>query len=186
MAATYSYRPSLIGPAWQFELTDTGLAWRIGGSHGLWPYASIARIRLSFRPSSMQARRFRADIRNDQGRTLTVISVSWQTASLAAAQDLPYRAFVTQLHARIAQADGRPVLIAGVTRPVYLAGLIALVLVNLALVALFVRAAITAAWAGMLFLAGFAALFGWKVGGMLARNRPRAYRLDDLPRDLLP
>jgi hypothetical protein len=64
--------------------------------------------------------------------------------------------------------------------------LIALVFVNLALVALFVRAAITAAWAGMLFLAGFVALFGWKVGGMLARNRPRAYRLDDLPRDLLP
>jgi hypothetical protein len=183
---TYSYRPSLIGPAWQFELTDLGLAWRIGGRTGVWPYASIAGIRLSYRPTSMQARRFRADIRNDQGRSIAVISVSWQTASLVAAQDDPYRAFLTQLHARVARADGRPRLVAGVTRPVYLAGLIALALVNAALLGLFVRAAMTAAYGGMLFLAGFAALFGWKVGGVLARNRPRVYRLDELPRDLIP
>jgi hypothetical protein len=183
---TYSYRPSLVGPAWRFELTDQGLAWRLGSRNGIWPYASIARIRLSYRPTSMQSRRFRADIRNDEGRSIAVISVSWQTAALVAAQDDPYRAFVTQLHARIAQAEGRPALLAGVTRPVYLAGLIAVALVNVALVGLFIRAAMTAAYGGMLFLAGFAALFGWKVGGVLVRNRPRVYRLDDLPRELLP
>lgn len=182
----YSFRPSLIGSAWRFELTEEGLSWRMGARAGLWPYASIARIRLSYRPTSMQARRYRADIRNTDGRSIAVLSTSWQTAALLAPQDSPYRRFMVELHARIARADGRPELVAGVTRPVYLAGLIATGFVYAALAGLFVRAVAIAAFGGMLFLAGFAALFGWRVGGALYRNRPRLYRLDDLPRDLLP
>jgi hypothetical protein len=182
----YSYKPSLVGAAWQFELTDQGLAWRAGARSGLWPYASITRIRLSHRPISMQQRRFRADLRNDAGRSLALISVSWQTAALVAPQDESYRRFVTQLHDRIAAAGGRPLLLAGVTQPVYVAGVIALGLVNIALIGLFVRAAVTAAYGAMLYLAGFAALLGWKIGGLLVRNRPRPYRLDALPADVIP
>jgi len=37
-----------------------------------------------------------------------------------------------------------------------------------------------------LSLVGFAALFGWQVGGFIRRNRPRSYGFDDLPRTLLP
>src|SRR5206468_6298906 len=62
---SYSYRPSLIGAPWRFELTDHGLSWRVSGKSGVWPYAAIAAIRLSYRPVTMQSRRFRADIRND-------------------------------------------------------------------------------------------------------------------------
>jgi len=183
---TYSFRPSLIGPAWQFELTDEGLSWRMGARAGVWPYASIARVRLSFRPTSMQARRYRADIRGAEGRAVAVMSTSWQTAALLAPQDSPYRRFVLELHARIARAGGRPELVAGVTRLVYGAGLIAVGLVYAALAGLLVRAILVGELGGASFLIAFAALFGWKVGGALYRNRPRAYRLDDPPRDLLP
>jgi hypothetical protein len=37
-----------------------------------------------------------------------------------------------------------------------------------------------------LFVAGFAALFAWRVGGFIRRNRPRLYTFDDLPNALLP
>jgi hypothetical protein len=37
-----------------------------------------------------------------------------------------------------------------------------------------------------LFLVGFAALFGWQIGGFITRNRPRVYRFDRLPEALLP
>ncbi len=63
----YAYKASLIGSAHQFELTDAGLSWRIAGRSGIWPYAEIAAIRLSYRPVSMQSRRFRADIEQCQG-----------------------------------------------------------------------------------------------------------------------
>src|SRR3984957_20073066 len=58
----YAYKASLIGAAHRFELTDEGLSWQIGGRAGVWPYDGISAIRLSYRPVSMQSRRFRADI----------------------------------------------------------------------------------------------------------------------------
>ena len=61
-ALHYAYKASLVGAAHQFELTEQGLSWRIAGRSGLWPYADIASVRLSYRPVSMQSRRFRADI----------------------------------------------------------------------------------------------------------------------------
>ena len=51
---------------------------------------------------------------------------------------------------------------------------------------LLVRAVVTGEFAGTLFLAGFAALFTWQVGGFVTRNRPRIYTFDHLPQALLP
>ncbi len=183
---SYSYKPSLVGASCKFDLTDSGLSWRMASRSGVWPYATIAAIRLSYRPVSMQSRRFRADIVNDAGRSVRLMSVSWQTASLVAPQDESYCTFVRTLHGRIAAEGGKPLLLAGLTRPVYGLGLIAMALVGLALAALFIRAAMIGSYGGMLFLAGFAALFGWQLGGFMARNKPRSYAADDVPRDLLP
>jgi hypothetical protein len=54
------------------------------------------------------------------------------------------------------------------------------------MVGLFLRSITTGEWAGALFLAGFAALFAWQVGGFITRNRPLAYTFDRLPEALLP
>jgi hypothetical protein len=183
---SYSYKPSLMGAPCRFELTDGGLSWRVSARSGLWPYASIAAIRLSYRPITMQSRRFRADIRNDKGQSLPLLSVSWQNATLVAAQDEPYRSFVMQLHRRIAEAGGKPALIAGLRRPIYGLGLFAMALVIVALLGLLIRAVMVGSYSGMLFLVGFMALFGWQIGRFMMRNKPRAYTLDAVPRDLVP
>ena len=78
----YAYNASLMGSAHLFELTKKGLSWKIGARSGVWAYADIASINLSFRPSSMQARRFRADIRHVNGAHIKVMSTNWQTVSL--------------------------------------------------------------------------------------------------------
>ena len=70
----YAYKASLIGRAHRFELTEQGLAWHIAGRSGLWDYADIAAVRLSYRPVSMQSRRFRADIRKAGGGRLAIFS----------------------------------------------------------------------------------------------------------------
>ena len=183
---SYSYKPSLMGAACRFELTGEGLVFRVPGRSGVWPYATIATIRLSYRPVSMQAQRFRADIADATGRSLPIVSVSWQSPARVAAQDEPYRSFMTQLHQRIAQGDGTPELRAGLSRPLYGFGLVMMALVLLALLGLFIRAAMVEAYGGMLFLVGFAALFGWQIGGFMRRNRPRSYTIDAIPADLLP
>jgi hypothetical protein len=182
----YAYKASLVGAAHQFELTDVGLSWRIAGKAGVWPYTGISVIRLSFRPISMQSRRFRADIENADGGRVAILSTTWQTVSLMAAQDRDYSAFMTQLHARMARAGSRAALIGGLTPRIYAAAIALLALVGTAMAGLLVRAIATDEFAGALFLVGFAALFTWQIGGFVRRNRPRLYTFDDLPAALLP
>jgi hypothetical protein len=185
-AVRYAYRASLIGAAHQFELTDAGLSWRVSGKSDVWPYAGIASIRLSYRPVSMQAHRFRADIKNTGGARLVMLSTTWQTAALMAPQDNDYRAFIAQLHARMAEAASKATLIGGLSPRLYGTALVLLTLVSLAMTGLLIRAMAVGEWAGILFLLGFAALFAWQIGGFVRRNRPRAYTFDHLPEALLP
>jgi hypothetical protein len=182
----YAYKASLIGSAHRFELTDAGLCWHIGGKSGVWPYVRISAIRLSYRPVSMQSRRFRADIESTGQGHIVLLSTSWQTAALMAPQDLDYRAFITQLHARLKQAGSNAALIGGLRPSIYAAAIVLLTLLAVAMTGLLVRAVATGEFAGILFLLGFAALFTWQVGGFVRRNRPRAYTFDELPAALLP
>lgn len=185
-SVTYAYRASLIGPAHRFELTDDGLVWRIGRRSGLWPYADIAAVRLSYRPVSMQSKRFRADLRHAGGRRLSLLSTSWQTASLMAPQSEAYRGFILALHARLAAHGVSAVLSGGLGRATYAAALAACAVFALMMTALLARAIWIGEWAGVAFLIGFAALFAWQVGGFIRRNRPVVYAFDDVPAALLP
>ena len=182
----YAYKASLIGAAHRFELGADGLRWHIGGKSGVWPYAGISAVRLSYRPVSMQSHRFRADIDGGGLGHIVVLSTSWQTAALMAPQDNDYRVFITQLHACMAAAGSGAVLIGGLRPGIYSAAVALLAVVALAMIGLLVRAIATGEFAGILFLVGFAALFGWQVGGFVRRNRPQAYRFDELPAALLP
>ncbi len=185
-ATRYAYKASLIGSAHQFELTDQGLSWQAGSKSGVWPYADVAAIRLSYRPVSMQSRRFRADIESATAQRVVILSTSWQTVALMAPQDADYRAFITQLHARMRQAGSKAALIGGIGPKTYAAGIVLLALVAIAITGLLVRAIATGEWAGGLFLVGFAALFTWQIGGFVLRNRPQTYTFGHLPQALLP
>lgn len=182
----YAYKASLIGAAHQFELTDAGLSWRIAGKSGVWPYADISAIRLSYRPVSMQSRRFRADIENADGARMAILSTTWQTAALMAPQDQDYRDFIALLHEHMEKAGSKAALIGGLRPRIYAAAIVLLTLVEIAIAGLLVRAIATGEWTGALFLVGFAALFAWQIGGFVRRNRPRAYTSDHLPEALLP
>jgi hypothetical protein len=184
--ARYAYKASLIGSAHQFELTDAGLSWRIAGRSGVWAYADIAAIRLSYRPVSMQARRFRADIDKAGGGRIAILSTTWQTASLMAPQDHGYRAFMVELHRRLKDAGSKASLIGGIGPKTYAAALVLLTLLAIAMAGLLLRALFIGEFTGALFLLGFAALFTWQIGGFVKRNRPRSYGFDDLPKELLP
>jgi hypothetical protein len=182
----YVYRASLVGSAYQFDLTDDGLSFRTGRKSGVWPYASIALVRLSYRPVSMQSRRFRADVENRNGERIVVLSTSWQTVALMAPQDRDYRAFIVRLHERLAESDGQVTLNGGLRPAVYAASVAILALVFIAMAGLLARALATGEFYGALFIVGFAAIFGWQIGGFIRRNKPRNYTFDELPDELLP
>ncbi len=114
---------------------------------------------------------------------MKIYSTSWQTAALMLPQDHAYRAFIDELHRRLAP---NVILTAGIARPLYVAGLCFIVAVLAAIAALVVRALVIGQFAGVLFLIGFAALFIWQVGSFSAAYRPRTYTVGNLPQQLLP
>ena len=182
----YTYKASLVGSAHQFDLTGAGLSWRIGSRSGVWPYAEIASVRLSYRPMTMQARRFRADIEKAGGGRIAIVSTTWQTVTLMTPQDQDYRAFIAELHRRMKAAGSKAALIGGIGPLTYAAAVTMVALLAIAKVGLLVRALATSEFTGALFLVAMAAWFAWTVGGFIKRNRPRSYSFDQLPDALLP
>jgi hypothetical protein len=183
---SYVYKASLISSAYQFELTDAGLSWQMGRRSGVWPYADIASIRLSYRPMSMQSRRFRADIDRTGGERIAILSTTWQTVSLMTPQDQGYRAFITELHRRMKAAGSRASLTGGIGTMTYAVAVVMLALLAIAMVGLLFRALATSEFTGALFLVGMAVWFAWTIGGFIKRNRPCQYSFDALPETLLP
>jgi len=182
--AHYSYKPSLMAGAYRFDVTEAGLAWQQGARSGLWRYRDIVEVRLSFRPVWLQSRRYRADIRHSSGARIPVLSTTWQTAALVAAQDDAYRDFIVALHQRLTEGQTR--LRAGVPQLAYATGLVLLALLAIAMAGLLTRAVAVGEYPGALFIIGFALLFAWQLGGFMRRNRPRPYALERLPRSVLP
>ena len=174
---SYAYKASLISSAYQFELTDSGLAWQMGRRSGVWPYADMV---------SMQSRRFRADIERAGGERIAILSTTWQTVSLMTPQDQDYRAFITELHRRMRAAGSKASLIGGIGTVSYAIAVAILVLLAIAMIGLLVRALATSEFTGALFLIGIAVWFAWTIGGFIKRNRPRRYSFDALPATLLP
>ena len=153
---------------------------------GCGAYGDIAAIRLSYRPVSMQSRRFRADIEHANGQRISVLSTTWQTVTLMTPQDNDYRAFIIELHRRLEGVGSGAMLVGGLKPGLYAAAVAVLALVAIAITGLLARAVATGAIGGALFLIGFAALFWWQIGGFVRRNRPQRYTFDALPEELLP
>jgi hypothetical protein len=182
----YSYKPSVAGSPQTFELTGEGLSWQGGFRSDLWRYGEIARIRLSYRPVSMLAHRFRAELRHKDGRKLTIVSASWAGIVALTPQNEAYRAFIEALHQRLAAGTSNVECLGGLPRVTFAIAAVIFAAVMLAVVALFVRALFSAHFPAALFMLGFGAWSTWYTGGWLMRNKPQRYPPDKVPRELLP
>ena len=182
----YSYKPSLMGAPWEFWLWPDALEWRAGRHQGRTPYGNITYVRLSYRPITMQTNRFLTELWSTNGPRLMIASSSWQSMVEQTGQIEAYGAFVRELHARMASAGARPYFRAGVSGFLYWPGLAAFAAMILSILILVVRALLIEEWAAAGVLGGFFVLFGWYSGRFFQRNRPRPYRPDVVPADLVP
>jgi hypothetical protein len=182
----YAYRPSVLGAPWQFSLAGDGIDWAAGRKSGHIPFRAVRRLRMSFRPASMQSHRFMTELWADGAPKLEILSSSWKSLVEQERRDKPYKAFVTELHRRIAR-EAVPVRFDQGSSPLlYWPGLLAFVCVSLGLALMIVRALQYGAKGGAVFVAIFLLLFLWQGGNFFRRNRPGRYRPEALPAELLP
>jgi hypothetical protein len=182
----YAYKPSLMGAPWEFHLQPDRLAWIAGSRTGSVPYGDIRRVRLSFRPVTMQSYRFMTEIWSQGAPKLTIVSTSWRGLTEQERLDQPYRDFILALHRRIAASNANPRLEAGSNPFLYWPGVAIFAALALVVVGLLIRALLQDSWPAVLFLAGFFALLVWQIGGFFGRNRPLRYDAAAVPESVLP
>lgn len=183
---TYAYRPTLLGAGWEFTLGTHGLDWTRGARAGHVPYTAIRRIRISFRPTSMQTHRFVTEVVADEAPYLRIVSTSWKSLVEQERLDQAYSAFVRELHRRVAGRNGSAIYERGRSPLLYWPGLVCCALVATGLALLVVRALEAHAVLAALLIALFLALFVWQGGQFFRRNRPGGYSPEAVPPELLP
>ena len=182
----YSYRPSLLGAPMEFQLRDGVIAWSSGTRTGRLTLGKVRRVRMSFKPASMQPHRFVTEVWGEGAPRLTIVSSSWKSMVEQERLDAPYAAFVRELHRRIAASKAPVHFIKGQPAWLYWPGLALFIAVALTLIAMMARALDGHTMAGAVFITAFLALLLWQGGNFFRRNRPGSYRPDALPPALLP
>ena len=181
----YAYKSSLMGAPFEFRLAPDALEWRKGETRGRAPYRRIHRVRLGFRPMTMQNHRFLAEIWGN-GPKLMVASTSWKSLVEHQRLDGAYRVFVTELCRRIGAAGGQADFQTGSPAIIYWLGVVVFAGASLALAGLVVRALQAGAWSGAAFVAAFLGLFLWQAGTFFRRNRPGRFDPNAIPESVLP
>lgn len=182
----YSYKASSFGAPSEFKLKLEGIECSAGRRGGLLRYDKIDRVRLSFRPVTMQSYRFQAEIWSKDFPKIQIASTSWRGIVEQTRQDEAYTAFIVEMHRRIAAANAPVHFSTGMPAVIYWIGLAVFIAVALGLAALAVRALRLNEWAGAAVVGGFLALFLWQLGNFFRRNRPGTYRPESVPGIVLP
>ena len=115
-APRYSFKPSLIGAPSEFMLGADGFEMQSGRRNLRVAYRDVRHVRLVFRPVTMLNYRFVTEILATSGPKITIASASYRSMVEFTRQDAPYKAFITELHRRIA-VSGAPVDFAPARRP---------------------------------------------------------------------
>ena len=182
----YAYKPNLVGSPWLFRLRADGLVWEYGRRSGSIPYAQIRRVRMAFRPGTMQFYRFLTEVWAPQSPKLQISSTSFRGLMEQARQDADYVAFVTELHRRMAAAGSAARFEAGMHPVMYWLGTVVFSAITVGLFVFLVHTLLKRDLTGAAMVGGLIALVVWQVGTMFYRNRPRTYRPDAPPPPVLP
>jgi hypothetical protein len=183
---TYAFKPSILGAPSVFTLAPDVLQFRVGSFSGRIRYDRIRRIRLSFRPATLQAHRFVAEIWTAGHPKLQIASSSWRSVVQQERLDAAYTAFVAELHRRVAAAGGGAQFVAGMPAISYWIGAMVFGAAMVAMGVLVVHALLLREWTGGLIVGLLFVVFGVQLGGYFRRNWPARYRPDAIPAYVLP
>jgi hypothetical protein len=184
-APYYAFKAAMVGGASEFRLQPDAIEMNRGGRIVRFAYRDIRRVRLAYRPVTMQSYRFVTEIWGN-GPKMAIASCSSRSIVEQTRQDAEYNAFIAELHRRIAAAGalvkfqtGSPVLL-------YWAGVAAISGLCVASAVMAFRTLQIDSWQTAAVFGGMLVVFLWQAGGFLRRNMPGRYTPDQLPRLVLP
>ena len=80
----------------EFKLSEEGIDWSAGMASGHVPYRNICRLRMLYRPNSIQSHRFLTELWGQGAPRLKIASSSWKSMVEQERLDQSYSAFVRE------------------------------------------------------------------------------------------
>lgn len=183
---TFAYKPRLMGPVYEYALSPDSLDWATATGSGRIGYPMIKRIRLGYKPTNMANARFMAEIWPQNAAKLTIHSVS--ANSLVDVSNLggEYVRFIRELHRRLESTNSNCVYEAGFPAWRWWPSAIFAVLTLFAVLYVIVQGLLSGQFLITAVITGVGIWFMWQIWNIVARNRPRTYRPNEIPADVLP
>lgn len=186
MTQTYEHNPRPVGGPISFTLKGETLVVDTGRKVHEVRLGAVESVRMVYEPGRVGQKAFRTRVRMKDGKTFSFTSVTWK--SMIAAEELsgPYRAFTKALFEAIARANPDVRFEAGKPYWIWLSTTL-LAVASLLAMAVLIWRALQMGSTSVALLGGLFALVGvWQIEPMVRLNRPRTFRPEAPPPELLP
>jgi hypothetical protein len=186
MTQTYSQSPAPYKAPISYELDGDRLTVDTGRKVQEVLLGAVAQVRLTYEPKSFGRNAFQTRLRLKDGKTVTFSSLNWKSMVDVERLDREYRIFTRALFDAIVHANPEASFVGGRPRPIW-AATVLLAVTALAAVTVFIWRALqtgatTAALLGVLFVV----LGIWQIEPMVRLNKPRRFKPEEPPPDLIP
>ncbi|NBJ10797.1 hypothetical protein [Microvirga arsenatis] len=186
MTATYTHSPKPFGGPISFTLEGDRLTVDSGRKVHEVRLGAVDTVRMTYEPGRLAKGAFRTKVVMKDGKSFTFGSLDWR--SLVEAQELTreYRTFAQALCRAIVRANPEAKFVAG--KPLWLwAPSSALAVASLLAMLYLIWQAFSMGARDVALLGGLLAFIGvWQIAPMLRLNKPRPFRSEALPEELLP
>jgi len=186
MTQTYQHNPRPVGGPISFTLNGDRLTVDSGRKVHDVQLGAVESVRMVYEPGRLGRKAFLTKVRMRDGKTFSFSSVSWRSMIEAEQLTGPYRAFTQALFEAIARANPDVRFLAGKPYWLWLSTAVLAVASLLAMAALIWRALQMGSTSVALLGAFFALVGVWQIEPMVRLNRPRSFRPEAPPSELLP
>jgi hypothetical protein len=186
MTQTYQHNPRPVGGPVSFTIEGDRLIVDSGRKVHEVRLGAVESVRLIYEPGRLGQKAFRTKARMKDGKTFSFTSVSWKSLIQAEEMTESYRAFTQALFAAVAQANPDARFIAG--KPFWLwLSTAALAVASFVAMAVLIWKAAQMGSTRVALLGALLAVIGvWQIEPMVRLNKPRVFRPESPPPELLP
>jgi hypothetical protein len=186
MTQTYSHSPKPFSGPISFTLKGSRLTVDSGRKVHEVQLGAVDTVRMTFEPGRLAQRSFRTKVIMQDGKSFTFSSLSWKSMVEAQEMRQEYRAFTHALCDAIVRANPDARLVAGKPWGMWLPTS-ALAIASLLAMAYLIWQAVQMGAPRVALLGALLAAVGfWQIEPMIRLNKPRPFRSEALPEELLP
>lgn len=182
----YAHRPKPISSGLELVLLQDSLRAERSRSSQSVALKAIERITLSFTPKNTAQQAFTCALLVSDGRTIKFHNISWKSLVEVQRLDAEFTGFVRALIQKVATANPRVELRAGVSKWRYSLMMVsgAAIIIGLTTAAIYAMARQNTI-IGLMSL-GLTVYLGFWLKGFLSRNRPRLFTPETIPPEVMP